>query len=300
VNQQPKQHWEEQGERSSRFMLALIAYSALLLGRHVMRIVLLPVVGYFLATSRGSVAAARQALSRILGRRASWRDVARSFYGYAICALDRIYLLKGQRRGLQVEVERPDEVVAAAARGGCILLVAHLGNFDVLRTLGAGAHRLSLSILLDRQQGRMFIGLLERMNPELAAHVIDAGQRGPQLVLALREALERGRMVGIMGDRARRDERCIDVQMFGATARFPEGPWLLAAALGVPVILGFGLYRGGRRYSAHFELFAERLELPRTQRQPALQAAAQRYAARVEHYARLAPYNWFNYFAFFR
>jgi predicted LPLAT superfamily acyltransferase len=295
-----KQHWEEQPERSSRFMLALLANTALVLGRHATRVVLIPVVAYFLVTSPSNVTAARQALTRILRRPATWRDVARSFYTYAVCALDRIYLLKGQQRGLKVAVERPPEVIAAATRGGSILLVAHLGNFDVLRTLGVGEHHLPLSILLDRQQGHMFISLLERLNPLLVKHVIDAGQRGPQLVLALREALECGRMVGIMGDRARRDERAIDVQMFGATARFPEGPWLLAAALGVPIILGIGLYHGGTRYSAHFELFSERLELPRASRQQALQAAAQRYALRIEHYARLAPYNWFNYYAYFR
>jgi predicted LPLAT superfamily acyltransferase len=295
-----KQHWEEQPERSSRFMLALLANTALLLGRRVTRILLIPVVAYFLATSPGNVAAARQALTCILRRPATWRDVARGFYTYAVCALDRIYLLKGQRRGLKIEVERPPEVIAAATRGGSILLVPHLGSFDVLRVLGIGEHALPLSILLDRQQGLMFISLLERLNPLLAEHVIDAGQRGPQLVLALREALERGRMVGIMGDRARRDERCVDVQMFGATARFPEGPWMLAAALDVPIILGFGLYHGGSRYSAHFELFCEKLELPRSSRQQALQAAAQRYAERVEHYARLVPYCWFNYYAYFR
>jgi predicted LPLAT superfamily acyltransferase len=71
---------------------------------------------------------------------------------------------------------------------------------------------------------------------------------------------------------------------------------MIWAALGVPVLLGFGLYRGGRHYSAHFELFAERVSASRQRRAADLQAWAQRYAQRLEHYARQAPYNWFNFY----
>jgi predicted LPLAT superfamily acyltransferase len=71
---------------------------------------------------------------------------------------------------------------------------------------------------------------------------------------------------------------------------------LLAALTGCPVILFFGLYRGNNRYDAHFELLAERIDLDRCHRQEQLAEWAQRYADRLEHYARLAPYNWFNFY----
>jgi predicted LPLAT superfamily acyltransferase len=82
----------------------------------------------------------------------------------------------------------------------------------------------------------------------------------------------------------------------GGTVRFPEGPWSLAKALGVPVILGFGLYRGGRRYDVSFELFAECITAERTNRAAELRAHAQRYAQRLEFHAQRAPYNWFNFY----
>jgi predicted LPLAT superfamily acyltransferase len=82
----------------------------------------------------------------------------------------------------------------------------------------------------------------------------------------------------------------------GGTVNFPEGPWTLAAALGVPVILGFGLYCGANRYEAHFELFSERIVTSRQNRHADIQAHAQRYAQRMEHYARMSPYNWFNFY----
>jgi predicted LPLAT superfamily acyltransferase len=144
----------------------------------------------------------------------------------------------------------------------------------------------------------MITQLFERLNPQLAIDVIDAAQRGPQLVLALKRALDSGRMVGVMADRARAGEAKIAVQFMGATALLPIGPWVLAGALGVPVILGFGIHRGGNRYESHFELLTDCVELPRSDRDKAIEGWAQRYAGRLEHYARLAPYNWFNFFDF--
>jgi predicted LPLAT superfamily acyltransferase len=68
----------------------------------------------------------------------------------------------------------------------------------------------------------------------------------------------------------------------------------------VPVVLCFGLYRGGNRYDLHFELFAHSLEIERRQREASLRDVIQRYADRLAHYARTAPYNWFNFYDFWQ
>jgi hypothetical protein len=64
------------------------------------------------------------------------------------------------------------------------------------------------------------------------------------------------------------------------------------------VVLAFGLYRGGNRYDLAFESFSDGLHIPRAERAQALSALIRRYATRLEHYARLAPYNWFNFYDF--
>lgn len=291
------QYWEHQRERSTLGALYLLIGAALFFGRSLIRIVLWPIVGYFMLTSPSAVRASRYALRRLLGREPSWRDVARHFYYFAACGVDRLYLLRERRHHFDITVTRPPDVAEISTRAsGCVLLVAHLGSFEVLRMLGTTQRQLPISILMDRKQGQMLLRLLERMNVDFALQVIDAAQRGPELILQLKEALQAGRMVCIMADRARADERAIEVNFCGGTARFPEGPWALATALGAPVILGFGLYRGGRRYTADFELFAERIQIDRRRRAEQLQQWAQRYATRLEHYVRAAPYNWFNYY----
>jgi predicted LPLAT superfamily acyltransferase len=290
-------YWDQQRERSTVAALRLMIWASLFLGRFTIRLVLWPIVGYFLLTSPAAVRSSKHALRRLLGREPRRRDVARHFYQFAMCAVDRLYLLKYQHRRFQLEVSRPEEVAQVMARGaGCLLLVAHLGSFEPLRVLGTTQRKLPITILMDRKQGWMLVRLLERINPDLALQIIDAAQRGPKLVLQLKESLQAGRMVCIMADRVRANERALTVDFCGGRARVPEGPWALASALGVPVVLGFNLYRGGKRYSAHFELFSDRIVTSRQHRAVELQYCAQRYAHRLEHYARMAPYNWFNFY----
>ena len=298
MSETPAQDWRSHRERSTPFMVRLIVWLARHLPRKAVRPFLYPIVGYFLITSPAARAASADYLRRVCDREPRWVDHWRHFFFFASCTLDRIFLLSRRHAELDVAVDRPEEVRAAVARGnGCLLFVAHFGSAESLRLIGE-QRQLPLSILLDRQHGRMLMELLEKLNPELAGSVIDASQRGPQLVLNLKEALQSGRMVGIMADRALASDRGVEVEILGGRARLPVGPWQLAHALQVPVVLGFGVYHGGNRYTAHFELFCESLRLPRDGREAAITDHAQRYARRLEHHVRRAPYNWFNFYEY--
>jgi predicted LPLAT superfamily acyltransferase len=291
------QDWRAQKERSTPSMLRLIVSLAMNLKRPFVRPLLYPIVAYFALTSAAPRKASREYLRRTLGHEPTWRDQWRHFFAFASCTLDRIFMLSERFQDIEIDVHRPENVRALVARHpGCLLFVAHFGSAESLRVIGVNKRGLPLSILLDRNHGRMLTELLEQVNPQLAASVIDASERGPNLVLRLKEALEEGRMVGIMADRALATERFVEVDFLGDRARLPVGPWQLAGALQMPVILGFGCYLGDNRYAAHFELFAEKVDLPRADRDGAIKQLAQRYAKRLEYYVHLAPYNWFNFY----
>lgn len=293
------QGWHGQQERASLFWLRLIIWLATHWKRRRVRAFLYPSAAYFLATSGAARKASRDYLRRTLGHEPKLRDQWRHFFAFASCTLDRILFLSDRFDAMTIDVQRPEAVRALVARHpGCLLFVAHFGSAEALRVMGIHKRGLPLSILLDRNHGRMLTELLEEVNPTLANTVIDASERGPSLVLRLKEALQEGRMIGIMADRALATDRSVEVDFLGGNARFPAGPWQLANALQVPVILGFGCYLGGNRYAAHFELFAESIQLPRNDRDVALKQLAQRYAKRLEYYTHLAPYNWFNFYDF--
>lgn len=294
-------HWQDRPEGGGRFALWLIRTIALRGGRRLGRLCLYPVTLYFLLRRREERRASRQFLARVFGRPPRWRQVFRHLHCYAATTLDRIFLLAHGERDFEIEVEGLELLEQRIGQGRGVLLVgSHQGSFEALRALGARRRDVPLRVLLDKQKTPAMTELLEALAPEVGANVIDLSQGGASVTLAAAEACRQGAMVALLADRGREREVLRAADFLGRPAPFPVGPWLLAQALQAPVMLCFGLYLGGRRYRLIFEPFAERVEIPRQQRGPALDALIARYAARLEHYVHVDPYNWFNFYDFWQ
>jgi predicted LPLAT superfamily acyltransferase len=259
--------------------------------------VLYPLSLYFVLTSGATRRVSREYLARVLPHPPRFRDVLRHVFSFASITLDRVFLLTGSYPFDVAGHYGPGTLETARARG-TLLFVAHFGSFEVMRVGAVRTHELPLRIVLDVNIGRRFMAALAELDPGIAAGIIDSSKGGVDLVLRVREALDAGAVVGLMVDRARAGERTVDVNFLGGTARFPASPWLLAASLKVPVLTVFGLWRGADRYEAHVELLAESVDLPRANRDAALQALVQGYADRLAAHVRAAPYNWLNFFDF--
>lgn len=281
------------------FALWLIRTIARRAGRRVARLLLFPITAYFLLKRGPERRSSQDYLQRALGRRTSWWDGARHVHTFASTILDRVFLLGGPIDRFDVRVVGLDALHAALdQKRGVLLFGSHHGSFEVLRVLATRRPDYTIKIVLDKKQSPAMTQLLDALNPQLAANIIDASQDGPSIVMDIQHALSEGALVSLLVDRVRPGEPWLPAQFLGDTARFPTSPWLIASALKVPVALAFGLYRGGNRYDLAFELFSERVDIPRRARAEALAPLIQRYASRLEHYVHQAPYNWFNFYDF--
>lgn len=294
-------HWRERPEGGGPGALRLIRDIALHGGRPLARACLYPATLYFMWRRGEERRASRQFLQRVLGRRVRWWHVFRHLHFYAVTSLDRIYLLSRGERGFDIAIEGLAVLEKVIDAGHGVLLVgSHQGSFEALRALSSRRPDVPLRVLLDKQKTPAMTAMLEALAPAVGAAVIDTAQGGVGITLAAAEACGQGAMVALLADRAREHETLCQVDFLGQPALLPAGPWLLASALQVPVLLCFGVYLGGNRYRLVFEPFAERIEVPRQQRAATLQAHVARYAARLEHYARTYPYNWFNFHDFWQ
>jgi len=289
--------WQTHGERGTTLALRLLRFAALRLGRRVIRPVLYPLALYFTLTSRTTRRVSRDFLARVLPAPPRFRDVLRHVFSFASISLDRVFLLTGTHP-FRIEGHYGPGTLETARTRGALLFVAHFGSFEVMRVGAVRTHELPLRIVLDVNIGRRFMAALAELNPDIAAGIIDSSKGGVDLVLRVREALDAGAVVGIMVDRARAGEKTVPVDFLGGTAHFPASPWLLAAALKVPVMTVFGVWRGGDRYEAHVEILAEGVDQPRANRDDVLRARVQDYADRLAARVRAAPYNWLNFFDF--
>lgn len=297
MNAQPQ--WKQRPEGGGRWPIRLIGW----IGRHSPRpltgLLLYPITLYFLCVRGVERRASRAYLGRVFARPASLWQVARHIHTFAATILDRVYLLGGRDHGYRIDSEGTEVLLQALDGGrGALLFGAHVGSFDALRAFGRQCPDIPIRVLLDVAHNRAITELLAELDPQLAAGIIDAGQDGTAIVLAIAQALEQGALVAMLVDRPAAGDAGQAAPLLGDPARFAAAPWLIAASLKVPVVLGFGLYAGPRHYRMVFEPFAQVLDIPRRERAQRLPALIHRYADRLEQQLRRQPYNWFNFYDF--
>jgi predicted LPLAT superfamily acyltransferase len=291
--------WLEQRERGNLAAMRLITWLTLTLGYRFGRALLYPICLYFWLFSPKARRASRDFLARVYGRPARTREVFRHLHVFASTLHDRIEILAGNASGFEVRLHGT-EVLESLGREsrGCLLLGSHLGSFEILRVIGESRGRLAVNLVMHEDNARQTSRWLRGLAPGLAQRIIAPGQ--PETLLRVRECLERGELVAMLGDRVFGEERTVTCEFLGANARFPAGPMLAAALLQVPVVTFFCLHRGARSYDAHFEPLVERIDQGRATRDEAVASCVRRYAARLEAHARAAPENWFNFYDFWR
>ncbi len=137
----------------------------------------------------------------------------------------------------------------AAAKGG-IVLTAHIGNSDLGAAIFAEKFQRGLRMVRapepDAQSGQH----LDRSFEESGAGAlkVDYNTDGTLLSFDLLNALRRGEIISIQGDRVIGDVSQSPVPLFGHTVLLPNGPFVLALVSGAPIYPVFVIRSGSRRY----------------------------------------------------
>lgn len=287
--------WLEVGEVGSVLGIRIVLLLATAFGRWPVRALLRLITLYYALTHALARKASRDYLRRI-GKAPSFGAVYRHLFCFAQVAADRLFLVAGKHRAFKVVTNGHEHLLALQRqRRGALLIGAHLGSFEAMHA-SAERERLVINVVGYFRNARMFNRVLEDLGSDVHARLLEPGS-GIEFALKLRDCLDRGEFVAILADRTI-DEKSVEVDFLGDRARFPVGPFALAAALHCPVLLTFGLHHAPNRYELYCEPFAERVSLPRANREQALHDYVQRFANRLEHYCRLAPDNWFNFYDF--
>ena len=293
--------WAQRGERGSLLALRFMAWLAVSLGRPLARAVLHPITLYFLLFGATARRHSARYLQRALGRKLSWRDQYRHFHCFASTVLDRVYFVREQTSGLDIKLYGDEGCQdSLARREGVFLIGAHLGSFESLGTVGKQVPGMQVTMVMYPDNARQIQSVLQAMAPNFKLDIIAIGKPGS--TLAIREALQRGRLVGLLGDRFLHADSTraagISIPFLGQPALFSDGPWRLAMLLRRRVVFMVGLFLGGRSYDLRFETMADFRDPPQdpAARDALIQAALHNYVARLESLCREAPYNWFNFY----
>jgi len=131
-----------------------------------------------------------------------------------------------------VDLQRKELMDAAVEAGtGAIMVVNHGGNWDHLGAWGCLRYG-GLTTVAERLKPE---GLYEKFlayRQSLGMEVVPTGE--PNVIRILARAIQKGRVVPLMGDRDIGRNGVI-VDLFGEPASFPAGPAVLAMLTGAPV-----------------------------------------------------------------
>lgn len=204
---------------------------------------------------------------------------------------------------------------------GAILLISHLGNAQMLRGLAgenqAGTKRqMQITTISDVKITAGFNALLRKINPELFSSFtsINTDEIGPETIFVLQDKLEKGEIIVIAGDRVSAvTDRNISIPFLGKNASFPYGVFLLIALLDFPTYFVFGTRQKDVSVKPRYDMFVVKNkisfkadekngngEIGKKERAKRIIQTAESFARELEKHCVDHPYQWYNFYDFWK
>lgn len=293
-----RQHWSGTGKlRGTPAGIWFFITVLRVLGLRITYALLPPPAAYFSFASP-DVPATMDYHRRVFGNVPWWKRrwlVFRHFLSFGKAIIDRIAILAGQTQKFSFSFDGEHHVHDALAKGrGVLLLTAHLGNWEA-----AGQ-------LLTRLDVPINVTGLDNESSEIRSILTQASRAkfrllpltgSPTDAIPLVAALRRGEVLAMLGDRAYGGPTA-QVPFLGGTAKFPVGPYVLAAIAGAPLVNVFSLREPG----GHYRFFGSPPVYPEMPahnlRDAYLREFAAHFAEELEAILKRDPLQWYNFYPF--
>jgi predicted LPLAT superfamily acyltransferase len=234
-----------------------------------------------------------------LGLTGSVAGIYRNYYVFGQVILDRTASLGGFDAHFTFDFEGEDHLRKMVSdKTGGLLISAHCGNFEMA---GHMLERLDTRVnivMLDAEHQRIknYLSTFTRKS-----FTIIPIQEDNSHIYAISRALENHEIVCLHGDRFVPGSKTLSCDFLGEKARFPTGPFYLAMKYGVPVSFVFAM----KECSRHYHFYATPPLLYSQQASPSgrdnmLKQIIGDYIEAMEKKVREYPYQWFNYYNFWK
>lgn len=206
--------------------------------------------------------------------------------------IDRFAMYAGKK--FQIDIDGYDKFLSLSKGDtGFIQLSSHIGNYELAGySLVAEDKRFNAlvfggekaSVMANRS--KLFDGNNIRMIPMM-----------PDMshLFVINQALADGEIISMPSDRVFGSQKDYELTFLGATAKFPQGPFALAAMREVPVLFVSVMKTGAKKY----HITINQLDAPKEgSSKERAQKMAVEYVRLFEDTVRKHPAQWYNYFDF--
>ncbi|UXY16005.1 acyltransferase [Chitiniphilus purpureus] len=300
-------HWARIGEGGWLWGMRAVFALYRCCGRRPLRLLLYPVLLWFVASRPLARRASRDYLARLYRFSGgatpapTLANVLRHFTAFGETMLDKLRLWSGEAPDAPCHVDGAEVLLTLQQAGrGAVIATAHFGNVELARVLAQTQHALRLNVLVHTRHAPRFNRLLREINPQSEVDLIQVSELSAATAILLGERVARGEFVVIAGDRIPLSAgNRVTTQFLGAPAEFPIGPAMLAGLLRCPLL---ALLTSRRSDGWHLVLrrLADEIPLPRHDRLQAVRPCVAAFATLLEAECRAAPLQWFNFYPFWR
>ncbi|HYA91678.1 MAG TPA: lysophospholipid acyltransferase family protein [Thermodesulfobacteriota bacterium] len=224
----------------------------------------------------------------------------RQFHSYAATFAERIEF--DRNKGLTTSTQGRENLVEVARRGGGgVILMSHLGSFEI----AAGAFRevkLKLLLIMGEKEAKQ-VARDQREAMKARGIHIQVATTGEDFLFGGVEAvkfIKEGGFVSVAGDLVWTEQRSrLPVTLFGHEVGLTAGPHLLALVSNAPLFTMFTFRSERGKYLIIMSPPRDVKATSRSERSAALHASAQAYANALEEMVRQHPFQWYIFEPFF-
>jgi predicted LPLAT superfamily acyltransferase len=209
--------------------------------------------------------------------------------------IDKVVVMAGVENRFTYDFDGEENLRKIVAQGkGGILLSAHVGNWE------AAGH------LLRRLDTRINVVMYDAEHERIKTYLdqVTGGRNFNVIVIrndmshvyAIGEALQKNELICLHADRFLEGNKTQELQFLGETAKFPQGPFFLAAGFNVPVSIVFAF----KESLTHYHFYGSEL-LRRREEESKLNFSdrlIKTFVADLEEKVKKYPEQWFNYYNF--
>ncbi len=215
--------------------------------------------------------------------------------------IDKVAVMAGAKNPFHVIHKNGKQLedIAKIGKGG-ILISAHIGNWEVA---GQGLNRLNtpFNILMYSNEKENIKEYMDGVMTEKKINIISIDEETKSHIIELHKAFTNNELVVMHGDRYREGAKTITVPFFGTPAKFPAGPFIMAAKFGVPLCIAFAVKIDKHTYEFSIEepIIVDRVRGD-AQLEKVCNELAVKYVSAVEKMVLKYPHQWFNYYDFWK
>ena len=236
----------------------------------------------------------------------------RQFLSFSLCVLEKMEGWLGKIKFNKIQYQNDDitSILDLLRQGkGAMLITSHLGNMELLRSLSDYNEQLvgrevPVYVVMDMKVNSNFSDTHKSVNPKVSFNVISSNEIGPDSIVTLMEAVEKGSLVVIAGDRTsvNAPERNIKQTFLNERAEFPYGAFFLASLLKAPVYFVFPERSKDITFKNSYDMHVYKpsvdFNCPRGERSRRIEVLCSEFVKKLEYWCEKYPYQWYNFFDF--